>query len=95
MPKVVGMGLEFLEKKLSGSSISLHFIVCNSLPFTRLKSKTAMYSGTISVGFWEFPVLESYRFIRHWVLSLDGKRSLSEAYAFAIDDYKQNINPDE
>jgi len=87
--------LEFLEKKLSGSSMSLHFIVCNSLAFTQLKSKESTYSGTLSFGFWEFPVLESYRFIRHWVLSLDGKRSLSEAYALAIDDYKQSINTDE
>ena len=84
--------LNFLKKKLKNTHLNINFIICGSSGFSDLKTLAQRYAGMVGLGFWTFPVLESYRFIRQWVLSFDGSRTIDEAYVWAIDAFKKNID---
>ncbi len=83
----------FLSKQLPGKrKLDINFIICTGSGLVAVKQDPLPVAGIISTGFWYFPVIESYQFISHWILQFDGKKTMAEAYALAIDSYKPNNN---
>lgn len=75
---------EFLKKLKH--PVSLIFIVCQSNEFEGLKKGIVEDEciASIATAYWNIPVILGYRFIKTWVLCVNGNNSLSEAYSRAI-----------
>lgn len=75
---------KFLQKTMQSSSKNLQVFICKAGGLENGIFDSVERKGAFSVSYWRMPVMESYRFVKYWLLSLDGKATLSEAYTQAI-----------
>jgi len=68
---------------------SIFLFVCNSKTFEAVKiqkNDSLEYIGTTA---WNTPTIAGFNFIKHWILSMNRKKTLSESYAEAIETFLQ------
>lgn len=71
-------------EKLKNKQKSLFFFVCESDEFEKLQRKKPKFQSLVGSTSWNLPTVLGFNFIKYWVLELNNKRGLLDAYSRAI-----------